>query len=174
MAFCGNCGTQVNDGVKFCPSCGTTMSDTSEAAPRQTSDGGSTNQARQQTQGSGSTGRVEQQADPKDAEQNKMMAILAYIIFFIPLLTGDHKKSPFVLFHTNQGTVLAISAIVYTIAYTILSAILAFIPILGWLVIILLGLFGFVFLIFLIIGIINAASGKMKPLPLIGKLTIIK
>ena len=25
MAFCGNCGTQVNDGAKFCPKCGQTV-----------------------------------------------------------------------------------------------------------------------------------------------------
>ena len=31
------------------------------------------------------------------------MAIIAYILFFVPLLTGDRKKSPFVKFHTNQG-----------------------------------------------------------------------
>jgi len=38
----------------------------------------------------------------------------------------------------------------------------------------LLGLFGFVFLVFCIMGIINAANGKMKPLPVIGTFTIIK
>ena len=47
-----------------------------------------------------------QQTQANDAEQNKMMAILSYIIFFIPLITGDHKKSPFVKFHVNQGTLL--------------------------------------------------------------------
>lgn len=25
MAFCGNCGAKVDDGVKFCPSCGTAI-----------------------------------------------------------------------------------------------------------------------------------------------------
>ena len=25
MAFCGNCGTKVEDGKKFCPECGTVM-----------------------------------------------------------------------------------------------------------------------------------------------------
>ena len=25
MAFCGNCGNQVAEGVKFCPSCGNAM-----------------------------------------------------------------------------------------------------------------------------------------------------
>ena len=161
MAVCASCGAQVNDDVKFCSACGANMPGASVAAPGQTS-------------GGGSTGQAERQADPNDAEQNKLMAILAYILFFIPLLTGDHKKSPFVLFHTNQGTVLAISAIVYSIAYRILFRILIVIPILGWLLIFLLGLCGFVFLVLAIIGIINAATGKMKPLPLIGKLTIIK
>ena len=158
MAFCGNCGAQVNDGVKFCSSCGAGMPD----AQGQTAASG------------GAAGPEVRQADPNDAEQNKLMAILAYILFFIPLVTGDYKKSPFVLFHTNQGTVLFISAVVYSIAYIILSAILAFIPFLGWALILLLGLFWFVFLVFCIMGIINAANGKMKPLPVIGTFTIIK
>ncbi|MBR2297460.1 MAG: zinc-ribbon domain-containing protein [Bacteroidales bacterium] len=25
MAYCGKCGTQIEEGVKFCTSCGTTM-----------------------------------------------------------------------------------------------------------------------------------------------------
>ena len=80
MAFCSNCGNQVDEGVKFCPSCGTSM--TGKPAAAQTG---------------------ELQADPNDAEQNKGMAIVAYILFFVPLITGDHLKSPFVQFHTNQG-----------------------------------------------------------------------
>ena len=154
MAFCGKCGTSMNDDVKFCPSCG---APSGGAAP-----------APQAATG-------EAQADPQDAQDNKAMAIIAYILFFIPLLTGDHQKSPFVKFHTNQGTVLCISSIAFGIAYFILSAILAFIPILGWLLILLLSLCWFLFPILGILGIINAVNGKMAPLPLIGKLfTIIK
>jgi len=47
----------------------------------------------------------------RDVEQNKGMAIIAYILFFIPILTGDHKKSRFVMYHTNQGLVLFYSAL---------------------------------------------------------------
>lgn len=62
-----------------------------------------------------------------DVEINKPMAILAYILFFIPLLTGDYKKSPFVKFHTNQGTVLIIA----TAVVSIISGITARIPFVG-------------------------------------------
>ena len=33
MAFCGNCGAQINDGAKFCPVCGTVQC--AQAAPGQ-------------------------------------------------------------------------------------------------------------------------------------------
>ena len=34
MAFCGNCGTQLNDGAKFCPRCGQTVGG-GESTPQQ-------------------------------------------------------------------------------------------------------------------------------------------
>ena len=33
MAFCGKCGTQVDEGIKFCPSCGGEVGASAEAAP---------------------------------------------------------------------------------------------------------------------------------------------
>ena len=107
-----------------------------------------------------------QQADPKDAEQNKAMAIIAYILFFIPLLTGDHKKSPFVKFHANQGTILFLAAFAAYIVSSMLTVV-----IIG---IFLLPLCFIASLAFCIIGILNAVNGKMTPLPIIGKFTIIK
>ena len=172
MAFCGNCGKEMKDGSKFCPSCG--ASATGEPAKR--------------------TAQAEEiQADPNDAEQNKGMAIIAYLVFFVPLLTGDYKKSPFVKFHTNQGTVLAIAAagllILWSILWAIISAIITSLVrgsissiyagyrtaltmtriasvVTPVLVILILAL--------LVIGILNALNGRMKPLPVIGKFTIIK
>jgi uncharacterized membrane protein len=110
------------------------------------------------------------------------MAIIAYILFFVPLLTGDYKKSHFVKFHTNQGTVFFLTAVALGIARSLIWAIFArgiyhsysyswgawgLLSTLSWLV-------GIVVMVFWVIGVINAASGKMKPLPLIGKITIIK
>ena len=100
--------------------------------------------------------------DQNDVQSNKVMAILAYfgILFLIPLFAA--KESPFARYHTTQGFVLFLFMVVFNI--------LAWIPKLGWISYI--GyLIGFVFFI---IGVINAAGGKMKPLPLIGNITLIK
>ncbi len=106
---------------------------------------------------------AETQADPDDAEKNKGMAILAYILFFIPMLT-EAKDSKFAMFHANQSLVLLIAGFVGVFVSGI-------IPILGWF---LLGpVISIVWIVFLIIGIINAANGKMKELPLIGGIHIL-
>jgi uncharacterized membrane protein len=101
--------------------------------------------------------------DPQDVEKNKVMAILAYIIFFIPLIAA--RDSRFAMFHGNQGLVLFLAAVVINIVGGI-------IPFIGWFIIL---PFGWIaVLILAIIGIINASKGEMKPLPLIGGITIIK
>ena len=145
MAICAKCGNQMEDGVKFCPSCGASVAGKSAKVAAEVK---------------------EIQADPNDAEQNKGMAIIAYILFFIPLLTGDHKKSPFVKYHTNQGLVLFL----FSAGGMIVSS---------FLMLILIGIFlmfvvGIASLVFCIIGIINVVNGRMKPLPVIGKFTILQ
>ena len=112
--------------------------------------------------------------NPDDASQNNAMAVLAYILFFIPLLTGDFKTSPFVKFHTNQGTVMFIVALAYGVVCGILSTILLFIPFIGWMMILLLGMVWLIYPVFMVMGIINVTNGQMKPLPLIGDITIIR
>jgi uncharacterized membrane protein len=114
-------------------------------------------------------------AGSRDAENNKGMAVIAYIgiLCLIPLLTGDYKKSPFLKFHTNQGVVLFIT----WIAWVFISFILGFIfrwRFLG----LIFSLVRFVVwigvLVLVVLGIINAVNGRMKPLPMIGKFEIIK
>jgi uncharacterized membrane protein len=168
MLFCKNCGTQIQEDVKFCPSCG---KETESPPARQTQPV----QLRQQ---------YRQQAPANDAEANKTMAILAYILFFIPLLTGAHKTSPFVKYHANQGTVLALLAIAYSIVSGIIRAVVR-VPVSvygystgiyytpGWLNTIL-WIVSLGILALAIMGIVNAVGGKQKPLPVIGKFTIIK
>lgn len=90
--------------------------------------------------------------------KNTGMAILAYFIFFIPLLT-DAKKDPFVKFHVKQGLVLFIG-------WVLISVISWFLPWGFWMIARLLNLAMF---ILMIIGIIAASKGEQKPLPIIGK-----
>ena len=103
-----------------------------------------------------------QPIEPTDAANNKGMAIVAYILFFVPLLAA--RQSNFAMFHANQGLVLFLSLI----AVNVVSSI---IPIVGWLIIGPLGNLGL--FILAIIGILNAAGGQCKPLPLIGSFRII-
>lgn len=112
----------------------------------------------------------------EDIEKNKVFAILAYlgILFLVPLLAA--KESPFARYHTNQGLVLFLASIAAWIALAILAIPLALIPFVGLILSTLLW-FGVMagWFILAVIGIINAANGRMKPLPVIGeKFTLIK
>ena len=99
---------------------------------------------------------------PEDASANKVMAILAYfgILLLIPLFAA--KESKFARFHVNQGLILLIISVV-------VFAVGKIIPGLG----VLIGLLDLAIAVFAIIGIINAAKGQAKELPLVGKFRII-
>jgi len=89
---------------------------------------------------------------------DKVMALLCYlgILVVIPLLVK--KDDAYVKFHAKQGLVLLIAWIILSIIFVI--------PFVGWVV----GFIGYIILLVLgIIGIVNALSGKMKPLPIVGK-----
>jgi uncharacterized membrane protein len=94
-------------------------------------------------------------ATPEQIESGKTMAIVAYLIFFIPLLMDDMRKNPFVMFHTEQSIILLLLNIAAGIVGSLTCGIglVLYIP---WIV-------------FLIMGIMNASNGEMKPLPVIGQ-----
>jgi uncharacterized membrane protein len=105
-----------------------------------------------------------------DIDQNKIVALLAYIgiLFLIPLLAAP--KSPFARYHANQGIVLFVATLVVCGA----SFVLTFIPIIGCIAAILPFVAILFALVLMVIGIINAASGLFKPLPWIGHFELIK
>jgi len=100
---------------------------------------------------------------------NKVMAILAYlgILIIVPFLTGA-SKNPFVKFHIKQGLALIIVSIVWGFVASALGMILATLS-LGFLTMFF-SLVSLGLLIIDIIGLINAANGKMSPLPIVGGL----
>lgn len=100
--------------------------------------------------------------DPEDVEKNKVMAILAYIgiLVLVPILAA--KDSKFAKFHANQGLVLFLLAIV-------VSA-LAKLKVVGWIF----GIVDVVVVILAVVGIVYAAQGKAKELPVIGNWKILK
>lgn len=93
----------------------------------------------------------------KEKEKNVGMAIIAYVLFFVPLLT-DAKDDPFVKFHVKQSIVLVVAWVA--------NFVVAMIPVLGWIAAPIISL---VLLILWILGVVNAANGEKKYLPIIGE-----
>lgn len=92
---------------------------------------------------------------PEEIQQGKTMAIVAYLIFFIPLLMEDMRKNKFVMFHTEQSILIVILYVIVSIVGTLTCGI---------------GMVLYIVCIVLqIIGIMNAANGEVKPLPIIGQ-----
>jgi len=96
--------------------------------------------------------------DPEDIEKNKLIAGLAYVLCFLPLLFCPDSR--YGRFHANQGIVLLLLSI---IAWAFLGAIPTaqiVIP--------------FIIPFFVIIGAFNALTGKAKDLPIIGGFRVLK
>ena len=161
MAFCKNCGNQLDDNTTFCPNCGTKLEAPAfgeQSAPEENKYDFS-NKVEEVMNTPDSTAEFTQE----DIESNKVYALLSYlgILFLVPLLAA--KESRYAQFHANQGIVLFIFAIACGVVNVI--------PLLGQIVS---GIGYLAVLIFTILGIVNAATGKAKELPLIGKIRIIK
>ncbi|MBO4916275.1 MAG: hypothetical protein J5374_00165 [Bacteroidales bacterium] len=102
------------------------------------------------------------QMDPDDVSKNRLMAVLAYIgpLVLIPIFAA--KDSKFAKFHANQGLILFLLEIVFCV--------LGGLKFIGWLF----DLCNIVVAILAIVGIIYAAQGKAKELPVVGNWTILK
>ncbi len=103
------------------------------------------------------------QSSAEDINENKTMAILAYILFFVPLLAA--RESKFAMYHANQGLVLFLAAMAVNLIGSL-------IPVIGWFFIVLLG--NLAAIVLAVLGIVNAYRGEAKPLPLVGWIKIIK
>lgn len=164
MPFCRNCGKELQDGVQFCPACGTPVDaqsvQTEQIPPEQ----------------------VKVAAPTDDVNANRGIAWLSYmgLLLLIPLFA--RKRSKYCEFHVRQGAILLAFHIAYTVTSQIfLSIIDAFTRTTYYYVTVHSGIYyffnfifftGYVFLsVIAIIGIVNAAKGKEKQLPLIGKVT---
>lgn len=180
MPLCKNCGAQIDEGAKFCTSCGAKQTEEDNTA-KTTQTGSESAQKTIEDTVKKFTDTEDNTTDfsSQDINDNKVMAVLSYLswLVLIPLIGS---KSPYARFHVNQGLVLAIAEIVWAIVSNVVSAILyAILGLigLGFIARIITALFGLVnlaFFVFSILGIVNAATGKAKRLPIVGNFNIIK
>jgi uncharacterized membrane protein len=95
------------------------------------------------------------------ASEDKTVAILSYLTvigFIVAVVLHGNKKTKLGTFHLRQALGLWVTAIASCV-------VLGFIPFIGWILIpfVTLGIF-----ILALIGLIAAAGGQMKPVPLLG------
>ena len=90
----------------------------------------------------------------KKHSNNVVMGVIAYILFFVPLLT-DAKDDPFVKYHVKQGLMIFLIGLVAAI----LSPVLYYLSLVIHLFI----------LVMAILGIMNVLNNKKEPIPLIGQ-----
>ena len=164
--LCGTCLAPVNDGQNFCQLCGASV----EA--------------------------IEETASPvipkTDAESNRLLAAVGYILFFFPVLCGYYRKSAFAKFHAKQATLLFIFSTAFFLGLVILREILnslltttayisdlsvilntawqhGFAVFFHFYLITMINILHLMPFALMLIGIFNALQGKKKPLPIIGR-----
>lgn len=172
MAFCGKCGTKVEEGVKFCPGCGAQVM--AQAAEPQEQNQEQKSDFASKVASLNDTPDNTADFDKADIEQNKFMAILGYLSWLVLIPIFAAKESKFARFHANQGLVLAIVEAAWWIVEWILSSVFWAISWRLSFISTILSLVNIVFLVLAILGIVNAANGKAKELPVIGKIKILK
>jgi len=136
--FCSRCGAENPDGAKFCSKCGAEL-----GAPAKPS---------------------EAMAKPEAASSTGLSAnvagLLCYVLTWVTgiIFVVLEKKSTFVKFHAWQS-IMTFGVL------TVAELILAWIPFVGWILSILIGILMFVLWIILMI---QAGTGKMWKVPLAG------
>ena len=190
MKFCKQCGNQLEDAARFCAACGTACEqpEAQQAASGQTAPQPDFfDNAVNKVKNLNNTPDETATHDPADIQNNKAMGILAYIglLVFIPAFAV--KNSRFAKFHANQGLNLLILEGAYGIVHFLLTLLLGvvfplrytslFVVTRGAVYGILTGLLSVLWLVpigLMVLGIINAATGKAKELPIIGKIKLLK
>ena len=175
MAFCKNCGQQMNDDAVFCANCGTPVENAQQAQQ----------QAQQQTQQQAPVQPTVVTGDA-DVQQNRGIAWLSYVglLFLVPLFA--RKSSDYCKFHVKQGaTIVALELVFYIAKAIILAIINAVAPgHYSWLGYyhhstvynvfdIIFNLASIFFIVVAIMGIVFAAKGQKKELPLISKIPFV-
>lgn len=181
--YCKSCGSPLIEGSKFCTACGEVVDDVN----RESDDVVNTvsNDAfSSEYDTAGVRENINSTGD--DIKDNKVMAVLSYIgiLVLIPIFAA--KNSKYAQYHAKQGMTLFCLSLGYSIVTVIINYVVGMIlpsnyslvfgytpnPIASF-ISIMLSLGSLVFLVFAIVGIVNASSGKCTKLPIIGNIDIL-
>ena len=175
--FCRQCGAPVLEGAKMCKYCMTPVEPDGVAG-----EGGAAENAgsavgkvdlRKEAGRGSSAGRINIAEKKEQAEVSnvnvtpyKIYAVLAYfgIGVLVPILFKMNVR--FVRFHVNQGLALFIAEALLSLVYGFAGGI----PILAMVI----SITRLLCVLWMIMGMVSAVRGSMKPLPLMGKIHLVR
>lgn len=173
MAYCMNCGTELDEDAK-CPKCEAEKAEAESSTKKTTSE--RVNEATNYVASEFKNAEDKtEDFDKEDIENNIIFAILAYfgLLVLVPIIAAPDSK--FAKFHAGQGLNLLILEIVYGVVASVLMSIFSHF---GFILSVLMsgvcGICSIAILILWIQGIANAANHKARKLPFIGKFEILK
>ena len=155
MAFCAKCGGALAEGVTFCGGCG---------APVEAAAGGAPGPA-----------PTAAPAAASGAMASNVAGLLAYVLGFITgiifLVLEPYNKDKFIRFHAFQSIFFSGATFVVGIVWMIVSMVLAFIPVVGWIISLLVWLvYSLAILGLWIFLMYKAYNNERYMLPIVGKL----
>lgn len=117
---------------------------------------------------------------PNDIAYNKGFSVLSYLGFLalIPFLSQRGKGSPYTRFHATQGMYLLLCDIALSVVSLLLGLIrvndvyfgVVYASHTPWPIVVIQALISIVALAYMVLGIVFAATGQARDLPLVGKL----
>jgi uncharacterized membrane protein len=151
MAFCSTCGVQIPDGTITCAACAGRAAAAPAPPPAPAATGA-----------------------PAGAMADNVAGLLAYITIIpaiVFLVVEPYNRNRFIRFHAFQNIFLHVAAIAIWIVLMILTLVASIIPIIGHILVALLGFAIWIgFLVLWIVLLIKAYGGQMFKLPFIGDL----
>lgn len=202
MKYCNNCGAQMQDTERFCPQCGADNSAAQQPyqqAQQPQYQAQQPYQQAQQPQYQAQQPYQQNQAQPNafqkfmnttdttaafhpdDIKQNKFMAVLSYIGILALIPFFGSKQSPYAQYHAKQG----MNLLMLDLAVGIVNILLGLIKVSdtylwvtyyrtpGW-VSAIRSILSLIMLAFAVCGIVYAAQGKAKEIPVVNKIKIFK
>jgi uncharacterized membrane protein len=174
LTSCPHCAVQVPQTATFCPGCGHSMSAepiSAETTSEETTSGETTFDEAT----SGDSLPVEPRAHGTvGALPENIVGGLAYFTFLpaiVFLLLDPYHKNRFVRFHSLQCLLLWAAAVLFAIALKLASVVLLIIPMLGPLLVWIVGIVvSLAALVIWLVLVIKAFQGEMFKLPVLGDL----
>lgn len=176
MKICSKCGAQLEDNVKFCDKCGAPVEEQKMEQNAALNQGSTPAQAvppavvpydNAQPGGQPAADVYDHTAEyaPEDIAANKIASLCPYIFNILGVIIALMlaKDSPYVKFHVNQALKIWICMF--------LSLFFEIIPFLGFFAVIIWMIISFVLII---IGFVNAGSGKAKEIPIVRGISFLK